>query len=271
MDLPIGFSTRYHDLETGLLYYGYRYYESFSGKWISSDSIGEKGGINLYGFVLNSPLKWVDVLGRQPYGPGNLPFTGSDVPDPNQPLIGTYSNAVDLMEILTSIKKGLPRYPVLGFKYGQSIPLGVAGGATITGVWSFAGKINCCKTKNGTIGLMADGKFSMGMGVGVGASASQLGTLPKKAAFTPGAIATSDLPPCATTVDGFKATLTLSAQVGLGGAGIKASYKLGEYSAKEGFKATINDAPIIEILSVQGASIDLTGLGSIEGKLIIIE
>ena len=37
-------STKYKDVETELLYYGYRYYNSDSGRWLSRDPIDEQGG-----------------------------------------------------------------------------------------------------------------------------------------------------------------------------------------------------------------------------------
>jgi len=43
--------------------YGYRYYDPITGRWVSRDPIEEKGGINLYGFVSNLPVKYVDYLG----------------------------------------------------------------------------------------------------------------------------------------------------------------------------------------------------------------
>ena len=48
------FSTKPLDAETGLYYYGYRYYDPVTGRWPSRDPIGEKGGVNLYGFVGNA-------------------------------------------------------------------------------------------------------------------------------------------------------------------------------------------------------------------------
>jgi len=32
-------------------------------KWITRDPIGETGGVNLYAFVLNNPVNWVDIWG----------------------------------------------------------------------------------------------------------------------------------------------------------------------------------------------------------------
>jgi RHS repeat-associated protein len=61
--MPFRFSTKYHDTETGLLYYGYRYYDPNTGRWLNRDPLGERGGVNLYGFVKNSPTNAVDRLG----------------------------------------------------------------------------------------------------------------------------------------------------------------------------------------------------------------
>ncbi|MEI6786797.1 MAG: RHS repeat-associated core domain-containing protein, partial [Verrucomicrobiota bacterium] len=59
---PFRFSTKYQDDETDLLYYGYRFEKD--GRWVSRDPIGENGGINLYGFVANDPLDYMDTDGR---------------------------------------------------------------------------------------------------------------------------------------------------------------------------------------------------------------
>jgi len=46
-----------------VLYYGFRYYNTDSGRWLSRDPIGENGGVNLYGFVGNDGVSWNDYLG----------------------------------------------------------------------------------------------------------------------------------------------------------------------------------------------------------------
>jgi RHS repeat-associated protein len=63
---PFRFSTKYTDIETGLSYYGYRFYNPATGSWLSRDPIGESGGINLYGFVGNDPFGFVDRNGLEP-------------------------------------------------------------------------------------------------------------------------------------------------------------------------------------------------------------
>jgi len=63
--LAFGFSTKYTDAESGLPYYGYRYYDPVAGRWTSKDPIEEQGGVNLFGFVGNDGINLIDVLGRQ--------------------------------------------------------------------------------------------------------------------------------------------------------------------------------------------------------------
>jgi RHS repeat-associated protein len=63
---PWRFSTKYQDEETGLLYYGYRFYNPTDGRWPSRDPIGEKGGENLYGANENDSINYIDLNGLNP-------------------------------------------------------------------------------------------------------------------------------------------------------------------------------------------------------------
>jgi RHS repeat-associated protein len=62
---PYRFSTKPIDEETGLIYYGYRWYHPELGRWMSRDPMGETGGINLYGMVGNDTVNGIDLLGLE--------------------------------------------------------------------------------------------------------------------------------------------------------------------------------------------------------------
>ncbi|MNO80521.1 Zinc finger, C2H2 type [compost metagenome] len=59
-----GYSGKERDA-TGLYYYGYRYYAPWQQRWINPDPAGEVDGLNLYCFVGNSPLRYIDRDGRK--------------------------------------------------------------------------------------------------------------------------------------------------------------------------------------------------------------
>jgi RHS repeat-associated protein len=61
---PYTFSTKRYLEGIGQYYYGYRNYSPSCGMWTTRDPLGEAGGINLYGFVGNDPLMFVDPLGE---------------------------------------------------------------------------------------------------------------------------------------------------------------------------------------------------------------
>ena len=88
---PFKFSTKYLDVETGLYYYGYRYYMPEMGRWCSRDPIGEESTVSRFAihadrrtrmllvlesqrppylFVHNHPVNYFDPFGLQVYGGG---------------------------------------------------------------------------------------------------------------------------------------------------------------------------------------------------------
>ncbi|MGI6495435.1 MAG: RHS repeat-associated core domain-containing protein [Kiritimatiellia bacterium] len=74
------FSTKYYDTETGLYYYGYRFYDPALHRWLNRDSINEVGGVNLYAFCGNNGVNEVDFLGLfdlylHTYKTGTLGYT----------------------------------------------------------------------------------------------------------------------------------------------------------------------------------------------------
>ncbi|QFR48812.1 RHS repeat-associated core domain-containing protein [Sulfurimonas lithotrophica] len=62
--VPFGFAGGLHDRDTNLVHFGYREYDPFTAKWTTKDPIDFSGGdTNLYGYVLNDPVNFVDPLG----------------------------------------------------------------------------------------------------------------------------------------------------------------------------------------------------------------
>jgi len=83
-DNPFRFSTKYTDVETGLVYYGHRYYDPKNGRFINRDPIEESGGINLYGFCRNDGINRWDFLGLEPTHHGDTAdIFQEEVPDAN--------------------------------------------------------------------------------------------------------------------------------------------------------------------------------------------
>ncbi|MBK9990674.1 MAG: RHS repeat-associated core domain-containing protein [Verrucomicrobia bacterium] len=62
---PFRSATKYTDNETGLVYYGMRYYSPTLGRFINRDPIEEAGGINLYAFCGNNGVNSYDYLGME--------------------------------------------------------------------------------------------------------------------------------------------------------------------------------------------------------------
>ncbi|GAB6057244.1 SpvB/TcaC N-terminal domain-containing protein [Desulfonatronum parangueonense] len=53
------------DEESGLYYHGARYYASWLGRWTSCDPAGLVDGLNMFAFVQNNPIIYVDPIGEQ--------------------------------------------------------------------------------------------------------------------------------------------------------------------------------------------------------------
>jgi RHS repeat-associated protein len=57
------FPGQYYDEETQLHYNYFRDYDPRTGRYITADPIGLQGGINVYAYVGNNPINWMDFYG----------------------------------------------------------------------------------------------------------------------------------------------------------------------------------------------------------------
>ena len=57
------FSSKDWHNPSGFYYFGYRFYDPATQRWLNRDPIGEEGGVNLYGYVENDPINFIDPLG----------------------------------------------------------------------------------------------------------------------------------------------------------------------------------------------------------------
>lgn len=65
INLFIGFPGQYYDTESSLYYHWNRYYDRLSGRYVTSDPIGLRGGLNVYLYAKANALKLIDFKGLQ--------------------------------------------------------------------------------------------------------------------------------------------------------------------------------------------------------------
>jgi RHS repeat-associated protein len=70
-DCPFRYPGQYEDVETGLYYNRFRYYDAQEGMYVSQDPIGLEGGRKFYAYVHN-PSTWIDPFGLTSKPCGNF-------------------------------------------------------------------------------------------------------------------------------------------------------------------------------------------------------
>ena len=112
---PFGFAGGIYDRNTGLVRFGVRDYDAEIGRWTAKDPIRFEGGdSNLYAYVQNDPVNWIDPWGLI-RGQENIP--SSDLSKP------VYTDAVLPDYVITSPVENQPDYMRLDIPNHDEIPL----------------------------------------------------------------------------------------------------------------------------------------------------
>ena len=107
----------YEHASSGLNLTLFRAYDPNTAKWLSRDPIAEKGGINLYDYVLNNPILFEDPLG----------LCRTNLDRAGQLLIGVGNLALSLAMAI-----GAAGTSATGVGIGAGILLGIGAGTTFT-------------------------------------------------------------------------------------------------------------------------------------------
>ena len=150
----------------GVTDYTYRYYEPLTGSWLSRDPIGERGGLNLYGFVSNDGLNRWDLLGRQPALPPGWHGPGSDYDPSSNPFGDPYPLTFSAQELglkldvsnVNIVQEKAQRLGVCGLKEGETLDL-PSTQVLMMGTEGFAGPMVV-----GHISAELAGTYTMGRG-----------------------------------------------------------------------------------------------------------
>jgi RHS repeat-associated protein len=85
------YTSKERDDSSGLCYYGARYLAPWLTRWISPDSAGTVAGLNLYVYVGNNPLKYIDPTGHVKIDSVDTSLLYNKI-DVLSPIEGTYQN-----------------------------------------------------------------------------------------------------------------------------------------------------------------------------------
>ena len=158
VEQPYAYTGRELDSESGLYFYRSRYYDPTTGRFLQRDLIGFAGGINLYGYVGQSPTNFVDPFGFGPTGAAIGGTIGGAIGAAGGAVIGGFGGAVGGTAALPGGET------IAGGSYGAAqgaiigSAIGVTIGAAIGSLIEDLAKKSCddnpcppCKLVDGTI------------------------------------------------------------------------------------------------------------------------
>ncbi|MFT5876157.1 MAG: RHS repeat-associated protein [Clostridium sp.] len=126
------FTNKERDDETGLYYFGVRYYAAWLGRWTSSDPGGFVDGLNLYVYVRNNPVMLVDAEGYEGEPPPDDLMNGEEAEEV-KPEGSTWESVHKWSDKVTDsdlqkaygtevIERGTKYTTLFGFKIGTGVP-----------------------------------------------------------------------------------------------------------------------------------------------------
>lgn len=91
-------TSKERDVETGLYYFGARYYDSWRGQWLSVDPLAKKyPGWSPYTYTLDNPLRFIDEIGM------GVQEAKRNVAIPTEQIINTVKNGLDAMSAASAV------------------------------------------------------------------------------------------------------------------------------------------------------------------------
>jgi RHS repeat-associated protein len=102
------FSSKELHPNSGIYYYGFRFYEPTMQRWMNKDPLGIGGGVNLYAAFFNSPPRFVDRNGldniwNMPAGQNAVPDIVASMPVGGGEVQSGYTEGIDPLFLLAGM------------------------------------------------------------------------------------------------------------------------------------------------------------------------